>query len=110
MSLREVVIEGTLKPDGTLVLNEKPSLPPGRVRVVVQTVPEKSPPTETLIEFLQRSRRELEAAGSRFMNEQELNAHIEWLREGDYIDEMLRQTKEGCQRQERPSCLFTSIV
>jgi len=102
MRLREVVIEGTLKPDGTLILDEKPSLPPGRVRVVVQKVPEKSPPSETLIEFLQRSRRELEAAGSRLMNEQELNAHLEWLREGDCIDEMLRRADEGCQRQERP--------
>jgi hypothetical protein len=102
MSLRDVVIEGTLKPDGTLVLDEKPSLPPGRVRVVVQTVPETPPPSETLVEFVQRSRRELEAAGSRFMNEQEVNAHIEWLREGDYIDAMLRQSEEGCQRQEGP--------
>jgi hypothetical protein len=40
MSLTEVVIEGTLKPDGTLELDEKPSLPPGRVQVIVQSLPE----------------------------------------------------------------------
>src|SRR5687767_4702544 len=94
MSQTQVEVQGTLQPDGTLVLDEKPNLPPGRVRVLVQVVPNKAPPTETLMELLQRSRRELEAAGSHFMNEQELNAHIEWLREGDHIDELLRQADE----------------
>jgi hypothetical protein len=36
MSLSQVVIEGTLKPDGTLELDEKPSLSPGRVTVILQ--------------------------------------------------------------------------
>src|SRR5438309_1850167 len=36
MSLTETVIEGTLKPDGTLELDEKPNLPPGRVKVVLR--------------------------------------------------------------------------
>jgi hypothetical protein len=36
MSFTEVVVEGTLKPDGTLELDQKPSLPPGRVRVVLR--------------------------------------------------------------------------
>jgi hypothetical protein len=35
-----VVIEGTLRPDGTLDLDEKPNLPPGRVQVIVQPLPE----------------------------------------------------------------------
>ena len=38
MSATEAVIEGTLQADGTLVLDENPGLPPGRVRVVVQTM------------------------------------------------------------------------
>jgi hypothetical protein len=36
MSLTEVVIEGTLKPDGTLELDQKPNLPAGRVTVVLR--------------------------------------------------------------------------
>jgi len=40
MSLSEVVVEGTLKPDGTLELDRKPNLPPGRVQVIVQAIPE----------------------------------------------------------------------
>jgi hypothetical protein len=36
MSLTETVIEGTLQPDGTLVLDGKPNLPAGRVTVVLR--------------------------------------------------------------------------
>jgi len=36
MSIAENVIEGTLQPDGTLVLDEKPNLPAGRVRVTLR--------------------------------------------------------------------------
>jgi hypothetical protein len=33
MSLTEITVEGALKPDGTLELDQKPNLPPGRVTV-----------------------------------------------------------------------------
>ena len=36
MSQIEVVVEGTLKPDGTLELDQKPNLAPGRVKVVLR--------------------------------------------------------------------------
>ncbi len=36
MSVGEIVIEGTLKPDGTLELDRKPNLPAGRVTVVLR--------------------------------------------------------------------------
>jgi hypothetical protein len=38
MSLSEVVIEGTLKSDGTLELDQQPNLSPGRVKVILQPV------------------------------------------------------------------------
>jgi hypothetical protein len=40
MNLHEVVLEGTLKPDGTLELDQKPPLAAGRVTVVLRSVPE----------------------------------------------------------------------
>jgi hypothetical protein len=40
MNPTEVVIQGTIQPDGTLVLDEKPNLPPGRVQVIVQALAE----------------------------------------------------------------------
>ncbi len=39
MSPTEAVIEGTLQPDGTLVLDSNPNLPAGRVQVIVQALP-----------------------------------------------------------------------
>ncbi len=93
MISQEITIEGTLKPDGTLELDGKPNLPPGRVQVVLRQEAAPSPSAERWWEFMQRARRELEAAGSKFMNDEEVEAHIAWLREDDRIDEMLRQTE-----------------
>jgi hypothetical protein len=90
MSLTEFVVEGTLKPDGTLELDQKPNLAPGRLTVVLRQAMPASPPQEGWWQFLQRVRRELEESGSQFMDEEEVKAHIEWLREGDQIDELLR--------------------
>ncbi len=40
MSATHVVVEGTLKPDGSLELDSKLNLPPGRVQLIVQPLPE----------------------------------------------------------------------
>jgi hypothetical protein len=40
MSQTHAVVEGSLQPDGTLVLDQKPDLPPGRVQVMIQLLPE----------------------------------------------------------------------
>jgi len=94
MSVQEVVIQGTLDPDGTLRLDEKPKLAPGRVTVVLRQE-SAALPQEDWWQFMQRTRRELEAAGSHFMDEKELQDHLEWLREPDRIDEMLREADEN---------------
>ena len=91
MSPSEVMVEGMLQPDGTLILDRKPPLPSGRVTVLLRQAPNQAPVNETWWQSLQRSRRELEAAGSNFMNDAEMDAHIDWLREGDLIDDMLQQ-------------------
>lgn len=46
MNVTETVIEGTLKPDGTLELDQKPNLPPGRMTIRMQpltVLPEGDP-------------------------------------------------------------------
>jgi hypothetical protein len=40
MGATYVVVEGTLKPDGSLELDGKLDLPPGRVQLIVQPLPE----------------------------------------------------------------------
>ncbi len=94
MSLQEIVVAGTLKPDGTLELDRKPELPPGRVTVVLRQESEAAAPQEDWWQYLQRIRAEREASGYPFMNEEEMNAHIEWLREGDRFDDLLREVDE----------------
>jgi len=40
MGATHVVVEGTLNPDGSLELDRKLNLPPGRVQLIVQPLPE----------------------------------------------------------------------
>jgi hypothetical protein len=40
MTTDSIEIQGTLQEDGTLVLDDKPNLPPGRVKVTVESVPD----------------------------------------------------------------------
>jgi hypothetical protein len=91
---------GVVRPDGSLELSDKLTVPPGRVRVLVESLEPISPPTEGLIEFVDRTRRELEAAGHRFMNEEEVAAWIEDQRsDDDRIEEAYRQAEEEKRRQ-----------
>ena len=101
MSPTETVIEGTLKPDGTLELDQKPNLPPGRVLVVLRQEIEP-PPTEGWWPFMQEARKKMEEAGCHFMDEKEMQVHIDWLREEYRIDEMLRGTNEQLPKREQP--------
>lgn len=91
MIANETVVEGTLKPDGTLELDRKPNLPPGRVKVVLRREAQYQPPLEDWWGFMRRGRRELEALGAGFMTESDVDAHIDWLRGGDPVDELLHR-------------------
>jgi hypothetical protein len=99
MSLNEFVVQGTLRPDGTLELDQKPDLSPGRVTVVLRQQPQTSPPKGDWLQHLQGIRAEREAAGYPFMNEAQTNQHIAWLREDDRIDELLREADQERQPQ-----------
>jgi hypothetical protein len=104
MSLSEIILEGTIKQDGTLELDQKPSLSPGRVTVILRQESGPLPPPENWWQYLQRARRELEASGARFLNDEEMKAHGEWLREEDHIDKLLREADEYEGRQGQGSC------
>ncbi len=103
MSQDVVEIQGTLQPDGTLVLDEKPDLPPGRVAVVLRQVSEPAIPQEGWWTYMQRVRAEREAAGYHFMNEAEMEGHLQWLRDDEErIDQIYREMDEQRRRQETP--------
>jgi hypothetical protein len=63
MSLTETVIEGTLKPDGTLELDQKPNLSPGRVQVIVQPLLKPAPTRRGLVEVMDDIRASQRARG-----------------------------------------------
>src|SRR5437764_14088349 len=96
------VVEGTLKPDGTLELDGKVNLPPGRVRVTVQLVPAAA--QEDWWQYLQRSRAELEASGHGFRTREEIDAEREDFRSGDERIEGLFGEGEEHRRSEQRGC------
>jgi hypothetical protein len=71
---------GVVRPDGSLELSGKLTVPPGRVRVRVESLEPLPQPTESLVEFVERTRRELEAAGHKFRTKEEIDAELEELR------------------------------
>ncbi len=102
MSLTETSIEGTIQFDGTLVLDERPKLPPGRVPVILRRKTESPPPQEDWFQFLLNARKRMEEAGCHFMDEKEVQEYMEWLREGDQIDDLLREAGQQTQKAENP--------
>jgi hypothetical protein len=74
MSQTEVVVEGTLKPDGTLDLDQKPGLSPGRVQVRVKPLPSAVLPRAGLAEIILQIQQEQRARGFVGLSGQDLAA------------------------------------
>jgi hypothetical protein len=100
MSLREVVVEGTLKPDGTLELDQKPSLSPGRVQVIVKPLTAAPAGRRGLVDVIDEIRRDQLARGYQGRTAEELAADEAERRaeEDDYdrrMQELWAQTQSG---------------
>jgi hypothetical protein len=81
MATNTVEIQGTLQADGTLVLDEKPNLPPGRVRVTLQALPDI---TQTDIwQFLERIWAAQRSRGHVSRSKEEIDADIAAARQED---------------------------
>src|SRR5262245_21730581 len=96
---------GVLHPDGSLELSGKLTVPPGRVRVRVESLEPQPHSSEGLFEFVQRIRRELQAAGHRFRTGEEIDAELEELRD-DWDDRLVQgdRPREGPSAREQPEC------
>jgi hypothetical protein len=97
MSLPEIVIEGTLKPDGTLELDQKPSLSPGRVKVILQPAQAGTVPKRGLADVIDEIRQSQIARGFQGRSAEEIEAE---LHEGDdeyerRMQTLWSQTKSG---------------
>ena len=76
----EVIVQGTVKSDGTLELNQPVNLPPGDVRVIVQTTTAPSVAGENVLTVLQRIWAERRAKGMRGRSGEEIDADIQSMR------------------------------
>jgi hypothetical protein len=88
MSLSEAVVEGTLKSDGTLELDQPPSLAPGRVKVILQHMSAGPSGRRGLAEVIDEIRRGQQARGFQGRSGEEIEAG---LREGENEYEMKMQ-------------------
>src|SRR5947199_9515119 len=76
-----VELQGTLREDGTLVLDDKPNLPPGRVKVTVEPVPDL---TQTDVwQVLERIWAGQRARGHIPRSREEIDAELEASRQED---------------------------
>jgi hypothetical protein len=94
MSLDQITVKGTLKPDGSLELDERPNLPPGRVEVVLRAEAE-AVPKEGLWTVLERIAREREELGMQGRTREQIDADITALRDEleDRLDRVERARK-----------------
>jgi hypothetical protein len=91
MAYAETILEGTVLPDGLLVLDEHMPLPVGRVTVVVRPHETPEQAKRTWWEILQEGRLLLEQSGKSFLTDDDMNQYIAWLNESDHFDELLKR-------------------
>jgi hypothetical protein len=102
MTTDTIEIQGTLREDGTLLLDQKPNLPPGRVRVTVQTIVDYK--QTDIWKFFERIWAEQRAMGYVPRTKEEIDAELEAAREEDEERmQELERIHEECEqhRQQR---------
>ncbi|HTU22959.1 MAG TPA: hypothetical protein VMG10_33280 [Gemmataceae bacterium] len=97
MTTNAIEIQGTLRDDGTLVLDDKPNLRPGRVKVTVEPMPDYM---ETEIwQFFERLWAEQRARGHVPRTKEEIDAELEAARQEDEERmQELEKIQEECRR------------
>ena len=83
MSTASIILQGMVKPDGTLELDQMVKLPTGRVQITIQPIAEMTQPYEDWWQNLQAARAVLESRGSGFRSQEAIEAEREDFRSGD---------------------------
>jgi hypothetical protein len=100
MATNTIEIQGTLHADGTIVLDEKPNLPPGRVQVTVQPVARPGAGANAVIAVLERIHADQARRGYVPRTAEEIDAYLAEMRDDDERCRMIEQIQEEC-RQHR---------
>lgn len=91
MTTNTIETHGTLREDGALVLDEKPDLPPGRVKVTVCAIPDYK--QTSAWQFFQRIKAEREALGIAPTSQEEIDGYLATLRDDDEPGRTINQTQ-----------------
>jgi hypothetical protein len=97
MTNNAIEIQGTLREDGTLLLDEKPNLPPGRVKVSLQRILDYK--QTNIWQFFEQIKAEREALGIAPRSQEEIDAYVATMRDDDERTQRLEQIQEECLRQ-----------
>ena len=90
MKPAEAIVQGTLNPDGTLELDEKPELPPGRVLVILRATDGREGRRD-IVEVLEEIWRRQQARGFEGYTAEELEAEVRELRDETDYEERWRE-------------------
>lgn len=106
MHATQVVVQGTVKPDGTLELDSKINLPPGRVQVTLSSVTAPPAGGEDVLTVLQRIHAERNARGMRPRSAEEIDASINALRDEleEHANQMEAIQEEARRQRESSGC------
>lgn len=105
MNTAEIRVQGSVRPDGSLQLDEKLQLPAGRVQVTVKPAIESPGPQRDWWDYLQRARAEIEASGAKFRTAEEIEAEREDFRAGDErIENLYREMEIERLHREQKGC------
>lgn len=91
MAIQAIVL-GTLKSDGTLDLDQKPGLAPGRVQVIVQPLHSPTQAAKGIVEVMDEIRRNQKARGYQGRSTKEMHADEAAQRQAD------EQYEKRCQQ------------
>ncbi|MHB1426259.1 MAG: hypothetical protein ACYC3I_24095 [Gemmataceae bacterium] len=108
MTTNAIEVPGTLRHDGTLVLDKRPDLPPGRVKVIIEPVRDYKQ-TE-IWQFFERLWAEQRARGHVPRTREEIDAELEAARQEDEermqeLERIHEESERYCKQQgqsERP--------
>jgi hypothetical protein len=104
VGLQPIEVEGTLHADGTLVLDEKPNVPPGRVRVTLSPVAGATPPEDGFMARMEAVWAAQKARGYISPSRDEIDAELAAMR--DEAEEEMREVErlsEDCRRPHETS-------
>ncbi len=106
MNAVPLVMYGTVKPDGSLELEGKTELPPGRVRVALTVMAEPTQPKESVWKVLERIWAEREALGMPSRTREEIDASVNELRDEleEHANAIEALQEESAREREKRGC------